>query len=87
VATAGRVEPVVAVTTSDSQLDQVAFIWSRKAGSGSGEMINLNKLIAKGAHSYWLLTATAINDSGQIAASAYDYANNTVVAVLLTPVK
>jgi probable HAF family extracellular repeat protein len=70
-----------------AQLNQVAFIWSRKGGSGSGEMINLNKLIATGSNAYWLLTATAINDSGQIAASAYDYADNTICAVLLTPVK
>lgn len=70
------------------QVTQAAFIWTQK-GPGSGEMINLNKLIAAapGARTYWLLSATAINDSGQIAASAWDYANNTVVAVLLTPIK
>ena len=69
------------------ELTQAAFIWSRKSGSDSGEMINLNTLIATKEKAYWLLSATAINDSGQIAASAYDYANNTVVAVLLTPIK
>jgi len=69
-----------------NQITQAAFIWNRK-GPGKGEMMNLNRLIATPNKAYWLLSATAINDSGQIAASAYDYANNTVVAVLLTPVK
>ena len=50
-------------------------------------MMNLNTLIATPTKAYWLLPATAINHSGQIAASAYDYANNAVIAVLLTPVK
>jgi probable HAF family extracellular repeat protein len=71
-----------------NQMAQAAFIWNRK-GPRNGEMINLNNLIATmgATKAYWLLSATAINDSGQIAASAWDYANNTVVAALLTPVK
>jgi probable HAF family extracellular repeat protein len=75
-------------TPNVNQFAQAAFIWYRK-GPGKGEVINLNNLIATmgPTKAYWLLSATAINDSGQIAASAWDYANNTVVAVLLTPVK
>ena len=63
----------------------MAFIWTRKPW-GSTEMINLNTLITT-EEAYWLLSAVAINDSGQIAASAYDYENDTIIAVLLTPIK
>ena len=75
-------------TATGNQFAQTAFIWSQKE-PGNGQMINLNNLIAgMGANkTYWLLSAIAINDSGQIAASAWDYANSTVVAVLLTPTK
>lgn len=63
---------------------QVAFVWNRD----TSEMINLNSLIGEeNAKAIWLLSAVAINDSGQIAASAYDYANDTVIAVLLIPSK
>lgn len=67
-----------------NQITQAGFIWNRK-GNFTPEMVNLNTLInSKG---YWILSAVGINDTGQIAASAYDYANDTVVAVLLTPAK
>ena len=71
-------------TNDRDPFNQVAFIWSPRAEGG--EMINLNHLIAQdGQKKYWILTAAAINDSGQIAASAYDYENKTTIAVLLTP--
>ena len=47
-------------------------------------MINLNKLVANGTN-YLLISATAINDNGQIVASAYDLQNGDMHAVLLTP--
>lgn len=65
-------------------INQAAFIWKRRP-QVTPEMINLNTLV--GTKAYWLLSAVAINDSGQIACTAYDYAQSTVVAVLLTPVK
>jgi probable HAF family extracellular repeat protein len=67
------------------QISQAAFIYSFRKGSKGPEMMNLNRLIS--TKEYWLLSAVAINDAGQIAATAYDYANKTVIAVLLTPAK
>jgi probable HAF family extracellular repeat protein len=64
---------------------QAAFLWSPRNKRGTGEMINLNKLIGTAAESYQLLSATAINDSGQIVATAYNSDGN-VRAVLLTPI-
>jgi len=65
-------------------LTQAAFVWNED----TSEMVNLNSLIGEeNAKALWLLSAVAINDSGQIAASAYDYANDTVIAVLLIPSK
>jgi probable HAF family extracellular repeat protein len=63
-------------------IKQVAFLWSRNS-KGVGEMKNLNELIGGAARSYSLFSATAINDNGQIAASAYY--KGGVHAVLLTP--
>ena len=65
-------------------VQQVAFVWSRGT-KAVGQMINLNTLIGPAGQNYWLLSATAINDSGQIAACAYDYSTNSVHGVLLTP--
>ena len=58
---------------------QVAFIFMK------GVMLNLNDLIDTAAKSYWLQSAVAINDKGQIAANALDYSTGHVHAVLLTP--
>lgn len=67
-------------------IQQVAFLWSRNE-SGVGKMINLNVLLNETGKNYLLISAIAINDSGQIAASAYDIQNGGVRAVLLTPMK
>ncbi len=48
-------------------------------------MINLNKLLYGNGKNYLLVSATAINDNGQIVAKAYDIYNGGVHAVLLTP--
>ena len=58
---------------------QVAFIFMK------GAMMNLNDLIGGASKSYWLQSAVAINDKGQIAANALDYSTGRVHAVLLTP--
>jgi probable HAF family extracellular repeat protein len=60
-------------------IQQVAFLWQR------GQMINLNTLLYGAGKNYLVFSATAINDNGQIAASAYDMRNGSVRAVLLTP--
>jgi probable HAF family extracellular repeat protein len=66
-------------------IQQVAFLWTRNSSViGGGTMVNLNKLVANGTN-YLLTSATAINDKGQIVASAYDLQNGTVHAILLTP--
>ena len=52
-------------------LQQVAFLWSRD-GYGVGKMINLNKLLNETGKNYLLISATAINDNGQIVANAWD---------------
>ena len=67
------------------QISQAAFIYLFRKGAKGPEMIDLNTLIT--TKEYWLLSAVGINDAGQIAATAYDRANNTVIAVLLTPAK
>ena len=53
--------------------------------SSSGQMINLNKLVYGNGKNYLLVSATAINDNGQIVASAYGIYDGDVHAVLLTP--
>jgi probable HAF family extracellular repeat protein len=60
-------------------IQQVAFLWS------DGQMVNLNTLLYWGAKDYLLFSATGINDSGQIAATAYYMPTGAVHAVLLTP--
>jgi probable HAF family extracellular repeat protein len=59
---------------------QVAFVYRQ------GVMVDLNQLIGTAAQNQWLLSATAINDRGQIVASALQYSSNALHAVLLTPV-
>lgn len=68
----------------DMPLQQVAFLWSRSSND-VGKMVNLNKLVVNGAN-YLLTSATAINDKGQIVASAYDLQNGGIHAVMLTPI-
>ena len=64
-------------------LQQVAFLW--RPNRGGGQMINLNTLLlAPDRQNYLLISATAINDNGQIVASAYDLQNGGLRAVLLT---
>jgi probable HAF family extracellular repeat protein len=65
-------------------IQQVAFLW-RPGWNGSGQMINLNTLLYGTGKDYLVFSATAINDNGQIAASAYYMPTGTVRAVLLTP--
>jgi probable HAF family extracellular repeat protein len=68
----------------DAPLQQVAFLWSRNE-NGVGKMANLNHMIDKTGTNYVLISATGINDKGQIAAVAYDIYNGGLRAVLLTP--
>ena len=70
----------------DMPIQQVAFLW-RRGVSGSGQMINLNKLLFGEGKNYLVFSATAINDNGQIVGTAYDLRNGSVRAVLLTPMK
>jgi probable HAF family extracellular repeat protein len=58
---------------------QVAFVWSQ------GVMKDLNTLIGSAAQKYHLNSAVAINDNGQIVASALSKATGTRRAVLLKP--
>ena len=66
-------------------IQQVAFLW-RRGMNGSGQMINLNSLLPNETRrNYRLISATAINDHGQIVANAWDIQNGGPCAVLLTP--
>ncbi len=71
-------------TVGEMPLQQVAFLWSRD-GYGGGKMVNLNKLLNATGKNYLLISATAINDNGQIAANAVDLQTGGPRAVLLTP--
>ena len=68
-----------AVQPGTSHVRQVAFVWSQ------GTMTDLNKLIGTAAGMYHLNSAMAINDNGQIVATALSTATGTRRAVLLTP--
>ena len=57
----------------------VAFVYEQ------GLMVNLNDLLGTASRNYRLDSATAINDSGQIVAIAFDRSADTFHAVLLTP--
>jgi probable HAF family extracellular repeat protein len=59
---------------------QVAFLYR------DGVMSDLNSLIGDASKTYWLQSATAINNKGQITALAFDSSANAFRAVLLTPV-
>jgi probable HAF family extracellular repeat protein len=69
-----------AVQPGPSPVRQVAFVWSQ------GAMTDLNKLIGAAADTYHLNSAMAINDNGQIVATALSKATGTRRAVLLTPI-
>jgi hypothetical protein len=65
-------------------LQQVAFLW--RPNQGGGQMINLNTLLPSATkRNYLLISATAINDNGQIVANALDMQTGGPRAVLLTP--
>jgi probable HAF family extracellular repeat protein len=68
---------------SGMPLQQVAFLW--RPNRSGGQMINLNTLLYGTDRNYLLISATAINDNGQIVAIAYDMLNVGTRAVLLTP--
>ena len=61
------------------------WLFSGARSTGSGQMINLNKLLYGNGKNYLLVSATAINDNGQIVATAYGIYDGDVHAVLLTP--
>jgi uncharacterized membrane protein len=65
-------------------IKQTAYVYDARDLSKRA-MKNLNTLIGKAAERYWLVSATAINDKGQIVASALDRQNSTYRSVLLTP--
>ena len=65
-------------------IQQVGFLWQR-GSDGKGQMMNLNTLLYEGGKNYLIFSATAINDRGQIAATAYNMHDGSVRAVLLTP--
>jgi probable HAF family extracellular repeat protein len=67
-----------------NEFNQVAFIWTQDI-TPSGKMTNLNTLIGAEQKNFLLLSAVAINDVGQIAATAYDHDANAIRTVLLTP--
>jgi probable HAF family extracellular repeat protein len=65
-------------------IKQAAFV-ADVSNPSKKAMRNLNSLIGKAGEQYWLLSANAINDKGQIVAYALDRQNGTYRAVLLTP--
>ncbi len=64
--------------TVTKETPPTAFVYMK------GVMMNLNDLIGEASGSYWLQSAVAINDKGQIAANALEYSTGQVHAVLLT---
>jgi probable HAF family extracellular repeat protein len=75
-------DQVVGYTYLPSQLlmQKVAFLWRPNTG-----MVDLNTLLYGTGKNYRLISATAINDEGQIVANAYEISSGRVAAVLLTP--
>jgi probable HAF family extracellular repeat protein len=63
-----------------NRMQQVAFVYSE------GLMVDLNNLIMTSANDYLLVSATAINNKGQIVAIAWVKSAGTYHAVLLTPI-
>jgi len=70
---------------SEIVIRQVAFLWSRNS-TVAGKMVDLNKLLNGTGKNYLLISATAINDNGQIVATAHNIRDGSLRAVLLTPV-
>jgi probable HAF family extracellular repeat protein len=62
-------------------LQQVAFLWRPNIG----QMVDLNTLLYGLGKNYRLISATGINDDGQIVANALDTQTGSPRAVLLTP--
>ena len=77
-ATGANTDP--AIQPGSSPVRQVAFIWYR------GVMTDLNKLVGTVSDTYHLNSAVAINDNGQITATALSKDSGTRRAVLLTPI-
>jgi probable HAF family extracellular repeat protein len=77
-ATSANTDP--AIQPGSSPVRQVAFIWYR------GVMTDLNKLVGTVSDTYHLNSAVAINDNGQITATALSKDSGTRRAVLLTPI-
>jgi probable HAF family extracellular repeat protein len=77
--------PTYPATEHPVQVKQVAFIWSNHGQIN--KMIDLNTLTGRPGVRYYLFSAVAINDNGQIAASAYVAGDSSVHTVLLTPIK
>ena len=71
-------DPATQLVTSPVR--QVAFVWYR------GVMTDLNKLIGAATETYNLNSAVAINDNGQIVATASSKTTGTRRALLLTPI-
>jgi len=71
-------DPATQLVTSPVR--QVAFVWYR------GVMTDLNKLIGAATETYHLNSAVAINDNGQIVATASSKTTGTRRALLLTPI-
>ena len=69
-----------AIQPGTSPVSQIAFVWSQ------GVMKDLNTLIGAATEKYHLNSAMAINDNGQIVASALSKATGTRRAVLLKPI-
>ncbi|MFL6539655.1 MAG: choice-of-anchor tandem repeat NxxGxxAF-containing protein [Chthoniobacterales bacterium] len=67
------------VSTGSGTVNQVAFVYR------GGAMFNLNQLVDATGADYQLLSATGINDVGQIVAQATRISTNETRAVLLTP--
>jgi probable HAF family extracellular repeat protein len=76
--TLGRVSGPVSDPTHPPQ--PVAFVYQ------NGQMQDLNTRIVTPGSNYRLFSATAINDNGQIVATAFNESANNFHAVLLTPV-
>lgn len=64
---------------------QVAFLYEIQPDGKPSSMVDLNTLIGPAVKRYWLISASGINDKGQISATAFDRSNGSQRAVLLTP--
>jgi probable HAF family extracellular repeat protein len=62
-------------------LQKVAFLWRPNVGG----MVDLNTLLYGPGRNYRLISATGINDDGQIVANAYHKQTGDLHALLLTP--